>query len=44
MFKRGNKEFVLDMLLACENILKYTKGMRFEEFEKDGKTKDLRSV
>jgi uncharacterized protein with HEPN domain len=40
MFKRGNKEFVLDMLLACENILKYTKGMRFEEFEKDGKTKD----
>jgi uncharacterized protein with HEPN domain len=32
------------MLFACENILKYTKRMRFEEFEKDGKTKDLRSV
>jgi uncharacterized protein with HEPN domain len=28
------------MLLACENILKYTEEMRFEEFEKDGKTKD----
>ena len=40
MYKRGNKEFVLDMFLSCQNVLEYTKGMSFEDFKKDSKTVD----
>ncbi len=40
MYKRGDKEFVLDMFLACHKILKYTKGLSFEDFKKDDKTVD----
>ena len=38
MYKRGDREFVLDMLIACRKILRYTVGMRFEDFLKDEKT------
>ena len=40
MYKRGNKEFILDMFLACQRILEYTKDMSSEEFVKDNKTLD----
>ncbi len=40
MFERGDKEFVIDMFLSCEKILKYTEGMNFGDFEKDEKTID----
>jgi len=35
MFKRGNKEFVLGMLIACQNILDYTQNMNFQAFVND---------
>jgi len=35
MSKRGNKEFVLDMLLACKKIIDYTKGLSYEEFREN---------
>lgn len=46
MYKRGDKEFILDMLFACQNILEYTEGMDFEMFFKDKKTVDavLRNI
>lgn len=40
MYKRTEKEFVFDILIACERILKYTDGMDFETFSKDEKTID----
>ena len=40
MYKRGDKEFILDMLFACKRIKDYTSGLSFEEFEKDIKTVD----
>lgn len=35
MYKRGDKEFILDMFLACKRILEYTKGMDYEMFSKN---------
>jgi uncharacterized protein with HEPN domain len=35
MPKRGDKEFVLDMLIACEKILRYTKNLSYDEFCKN---------
>ena len=35
MSKRGDREFLLDMLLACEKILNYTKNLSYEEFRKN---------
>ena len=35
MPKRGDREFLLDMLLACEKILNYTKNLSYEEFRKN---------
>jgi len=40
MYKRGDKEFILDMFLACQKILEYTRGLSFEDFENDSKTFD----
>ena len=40
MYKRGDIEFVLDMFLACQKILRYTEGMTYEEFINDERTKD----
>jgi uncharacterized protein with HEPN domain len=34
MSKRGDKEFILDMLIACKNILEYTKDMDFDRFSR----------
>ncbi len=33
MSKRSDKEFILDMLTACERIINYTRNMDFEDFE-----------
>jgi len=35
MPKRGDKELVMDMLIACEKILKYTKNLSYDEFCKN---------
>jgi len=35
MPKRGDKELVMDMLIACEKILKYTNKLSYEEFCKN---------
>ncbi len=32
MSKRGDKEFILDMLNACERILRYTQNLSYEDF------------
>ena len=40
MYKRGDREYILDMFLACRKILDYTEGMTFEEFLSDDKTLD----
>ncbi len=40
MYKRGDKEYVVDMFLSCQKILDYTQGMTFEDFEMDSKTID----
>jgi len=35
MPKRGDKEFVLDMLIACGRILKYTENLSYDDFCKN---------
>ncbi|MGC8676833.1 MAG: DUF86 domain-containing protein [Hydrogenobaculum sp.] len=40
MYKRSDKEFILDMFLACKKIVEYTKGLFYERFEEDSKTID----
>ena len=40
MSKRGDREFVLDMLIACNRILEYTGEMDFEKFSKSQKDID----
>jgi len=40
MYKRTDKEFLLDMFFACEKIIKYTKHLDFEHFSEDEKTID----
>ena len=32
MSKRGDREFLIDMIIACEKIMKYTKDMSYEDF------------
>jgi uncharacterized protein with HEPN domain len=46
MYRRGDKEFILDMFIAVQNILDYTDAMSFEEFLRDNKTVDavLRNI
>ena len=40
MSKRGDKEYIKDMLTACENILIYKEGYDFNMFMTDRKTQD----
>ena len=28
----GDREYILDMIVACERILKYTSGLSYEDF------------
>ena len=35
MFKRGDREFLTDMIIACRKIMKYTKGMSYQDFAKN---------
>jgi uncharacterized protein with HEPN domain len=35
MPKRGDREFILDMILATEKILKYTKNISYDDFSKN---------
>jgi uncharacterized protein with HEPN domain len=35
MSKRGDNEFVFDMIIACERILEYTKNLSYDEFCKN---------
>ena len=46
MYKRRDKEFVIDMFIAVQNIMEYTEAMDFEKFFKDKKTVDavLRNI
>lgn len=46
MSRRSDKEFLLDILEACNRILAYTEGMSYEEFLEDIKTQDavLRNI
>ncbi len=46
MSKRGDKEWLEDILLACENILAYKEGYDFDMFLQDRKTQDaiLRNI
>ncbi len=32
MSKRGDREFLIDMLIACKRIIKYTKNLSYENF------------
>ncbi len=40
MYKRGDKEFVVDMFLACKRIVEYTLDLSFDDFKRDSKTVD----
>ncbi len=46
MSKRGDKEWLEDILIACENILAYKEGYDFDMFLQDRKTQDaiLRNI
>ncbi|MEQ9715778.1 MAG: HepT-like ribonuclease domain-containing protein [Candidatus Asgardarchaeum sp.] len=35
MHKRGDKEFLMDMLISCEKIMKYTENLSYEGFKKN---------
>ena len=40
MSKRGDREFILDMLIACNRILEYAEGLNFEKFSKSSMVVD----
>jgi len=40
MSKRGDREYLRDILIACENIIEYKKGYDFDSFMADRKTQD----
>ncbi|MFQ6071915.1 MAG: DUF86 domain-containing protein, partial [Methanosarcinales archaeon] len=40
MYKRGNKEYLLDIYNACNQILKYTKGINKREFMENEEKQD----
>jgi uncharacterized protein with HEPN domain len=46
MSRRGDREFLLDILEACNRIVEYTEGMSYDEFAEDTKTQDavLRNI
>jgi len=35
MFKRGDREFLIDMLITCGKIMKYTRDLSYEDFRKN---------
>ena len=35
MSKRGDREFILDMMIACERMLEYTEQLSYEDFSKN---------
>jgi len=35
MSKRGDREFLIDMPIACEKIIKYTKDLSYEDFRRN---------
>ena len=35
MSKRGDREFLMDMLIACEKIMKYTRDLSYEDFRRN---------
>ena len=35
MSKRGDREFLIDMLIACEKIIKYTKDLSYKDFRRN---------
>ena len=46
MSKRRDREYLNDILIACENIIEYSRGYDFDEFTVDRKTQDavLRNI
>jgi len=46
MSKRGDKEYLKDILIACKNIIEYSVGYDFNMFMDDRKTQDaiLRNI
>ncbi len=46
MSKRGDLEFLIDMLEACNRIMEFTSEMTYEDFLRDRKTQDavLRNI
>jgi len=46
MSRRGDKEFLLDILEACNRIINFTKDMVYDKFVEDIKTQDavLRNI
>lgn len=34
MSERGDREFLMDMLIACEKIMRYTKDLSYEDFRR----------
>ncbi len=46
MFKRGDREHLEDMLIACQNIAEYLIGFDYDAFLSDRKTQDavLRNI
>ena len=46
MSRRGDREFLRDILEACRRIISYTENMSYDEFLKDIKTQDavLRNI
>ena len=35
MSKRGDKEFLMDMLIACERMMKYTENLSYDDFKRN---------
>jgi len=35
MSKRGDREFLIDMLIVCEKIMKYTRDLSYEDFRRN---------
>ena len=46
MSKRRDREYLNDILIACENIIEYSRGYDFDDFKMDRKTQDavLRNI
>jgi len=40
MFKRGDRNYLRGILMACNNIVEYTEGLNFDAFRGDRKTQD----